>query len=157
MPLLFFHSPSNPLLSFFFNNQNVVICGSASCKQCAKGEGWRVLWNGQKAGGLSLRVKRDERVGVWWLDGVDVSVMAWCQTLCHCQWSATSTHPSMVSHSPVCFKAIVLLPLQSVFWCCCVVPLFCPFVQFPSLLQLSCLCCLHHELCLCLGSLVCVV
>ena len=21
----------------------------------------------------------------WWLDGVDVSVMAWCQTLCHCQ------------------------------------------------------------------------
>ena len=44
-----------------------------------------MLWNGQKAGGLSLRVKRDERVGVWWLDGVDVSVMAWCQTLCHCQ------------------------------------------------------------------------
>ena len=36
-------------------------------------------------GGLSLRVKRDKRVGVWWLDGVDVSVMAWCQTLCHCQ------------------------------------------------------------------------
>ena len=35
---------------------------------------------------------------VWWLDGVDVSVMTWCQTLCHCQcqlhqlilqWSAT--------------------------------------------------------------------
>ena len=38
--------------------------------------GLGVLWNGQKAGGLSLRVKRDERVGVWWLDGVDVSVMA---------------------------------------------------------------------------------
>ena len=47
---------------------------------------------------MSLRVKRDERVGVWWLDRVDVSVMAWCQTLCHCQcqphqpipqWSAT--------------------------------------------------------------------
>ena len=46
-----------------------------------------VLWNGQKAGGLRLRVKRDERVEgwVWWLEGVDVSVMAWCQTLCHCQ------------------------------------------------------------------------
>ena len=72
-----------------------------------------------------MRVKRDERVGVWWLDGVDVSVMAWCQTLCHCQWSATSTHPSTVSHSPVCFKAIVLSPAQSVCWCC-VVPLFCP-------------------------------
>ena len=28
--------------------------------------------------------------------------------------SVTSMHPSMVSHSPVCFKAIVLLPLQSV-------------------------------------------
>ena len=45
--------------------------------------------------------------------------------------SVTSTYPSMVSHSPVCFKAIVLLPLQSVCWCCCVVPLF-PFVQSHS-------------------------
>ena len=60
----------------------------------------------------------------WCLDGVDVSVMAWCQTLCHCQWSPISAHPSMVSHSPMCFKAIVLLPLQSVCLCCCVVPLF---------------------------------
>ena len=62
--------------SFFFNNQMMCGCGSVECTQCAKGEGWGVLWNGQKAGGLSLRVKRDERVGVWWLDGVDVSVMA---------------------------------------------------------------------------------
>ena len=31
---------------------------------------------GRRQVGLSLRVKRDERVGVWWLDGVDVSVMA---------------------------------------------------------------------------------
>ena len=59
-------------------------CGSVACTQCEKGEGWRVLRNGQKAGGLGLRVKRDERVGVWWLDGVDVSVMAWCHKLCHC-------------------------------------------------------------------------
>ena len=44
--------------------------------------------------------------------------------------SVTSTHSSRVSHSPVCFKAIVLLPLQSVCWCCCVVPLL-PFVQSP--------------------------
>ena len=53
-----------------------------------------VLWNGQKTGGLSLRVKRDEKVGVWWLDGVDVSVMAWCQTLClfQCQ----HINPSLV-------------------------------------------------------------
>ena len=68
-----------------------------------KERGWEVLWNGQKAGGLSLRVKRDERVGVWWLDGVDVCVMAWCQTL-SLSMSATSTHPSMVNHSPVCFQ-----------------------------------------------------
>ena len=50
-------------------------CGSVACTQCEK-ERVEVLWNGQKAGGLSLRVKRDERVGVWWLDEVDVSVMA---------------------------------------------------------------------------------
>ena len=43
--------------------------------------------------------------------------------------SVTSTHPSMVNHSAVCFKAIVLLPLQSVCWCCCVVPLFAPCLQ----------------------------
>ena len=70
-PLLFFHEPSNPLLSFF-NNQMMCGCDSVACTQYAKGEGWGVLWDGQKAGGLSLRVKRDERVGVWWLDGVDV-------------------------------------------------------------------------------------
>ena len=52
-----------------------------------------MLWNGQKAVGLSLRVKRDERVGVWWLDGVDVSVMAWCQTLCHCQYQPRQPIP----------------------------------------------------------------
>ena len=53
--------------------------------------------------------------------------------------SATSTHPSMVSHSAVCFKAIVLLPLQSVCWCCCVVPLFaiCP-IPFSLTLSLHC-------------------
>ena len=72
MPLLFFHSSSNPLLSFF-NNQMMCGCGSVGCDTMCKRRGWRVLWNGQKAGGLSLRVKRDERVGVWWLDGVDVS------------------------------------------------------------------------------------
>ena len=59
----FFHLPSNPLFSFFFNNQKICGCGNVACTQCAKGEGWGVLWNGQKAGGLSLRVKRDERVG----------------------------------------------------------------------------------------------
>ena len=53
-----------------------------------KGEGWGVLWNRQKAGGLSLRVKRDERVGVWWLDGVDVS------------WGGHQ-HLSMSAHAPV--------------------------------------------------------
>ena len=47
----------------FIHAQMMCGCGSVACTQCAKGEGWRVLWNGQKAGGLSLRVKRDERVG----------------------------------------------------------------------------------------------
>ena len=85
-----------------------------------KGERWRVLWNGQKTGGLSLRVKRDERVGVWWLDEVDVSVMAWCQTLCHCQcqphqpipqWSATVqcvSKPLCCCHFNQCVGAAVL-------------------------------------------------
>ena len=100
--------------------------------------------------GLSLRVKRDERVGVWCLDGVDVSVMAWCQTLCHChcllhhpnhQWSATVQCVS---------KPLCLLPIQSVCWCCCVVPLL-PFAQSPSHCQSSSRCCLYHGLCLCVG------
>ena len=40
--------------------------------------------------------------------------------------SATSTHPSMVSHSPVCFKAIVFVATSIsvlVLLCC---PTFCP-------------------------------
>ena len=81
--------------------------------------------------GLSLRVKRDERVGVRWLDGVDVSVMAWCQTPLSLSMSAASTHPSMVSHSPVCFKAIVFVATSIsvlVLLCC---PTFCSFVQSP--------------------------
>ena len=63
--------------------------------------------------------------------------------------SVTSTHPSMVSHSAVCFKAIVLLPLQSVCWCCCVVPLLplCPI----SLLIGHC-----HVIVACTMSCVCV-
>ena len=63
--------------------------------------------------------------GVWWLDGVDVSVMVWCQTLCHCQCQPRQPI-SQWPASPVCFKAIVLLPLPSVCWCCCVFSLFPP-------------------------------
>ena len=85
---------------------------------------------GRRQGGLSLRVKRDERVGlmVGWgrceCDGLVSNTLS-------LSMSATPTHPSMVSHSPVCFKAIVLLPLQSVCLCCCVVPLFalCPILS----------------------------
>ena len=152
MPLLFFHEPSNPLLSFFFHNQMMCCCDSVACTQCAKGEGWGVLRNGQKAGGLSLRVKRDERVG-----GL---VVGWGGCVCHglvsiilslsSSMSVTSTHPSMVSHSPVCFKADVLLPLQSVCWCCCVVPLFAPLSN-PLLIC-------HFHLCVaCTMSCVCVL
>ena len=59
--------------------------GSASCTMRKKERGGECCGMGRRQVGLSLRVKRDDRVGVWWLDGVDVSVMAWCQTLCHCQ------------------------------------------------------------------------
>ena len=96
------------------------------CKR--RGVGSVVEWAEGK--GLSLRVKRDERVGVWWLDGVDVSVLAWCQTLCHCQclphqpipqWSATVqcvSKPLCCCHFNQCVGAAVLSH-------------FCPFVQSP--------------------------
>ena len=74
-----------------------------------------MLLNGQKAG-VEFESERGMKGWVWWLDGVDVSVMVWCQTLCHCKCHPHKTHPSMVSHSPVCLKAIVLFPLQSVCW-----------------------------------------
>ena len=123
-------SSTNPqtllFLSFFFNNQMMCGCGSVACTQCAKGEGWGVLWNGQKAGGLSLRVKRDERVGVWWLDGVDVSVMAWCQTLCHCQCQPHQPIPQWSATVQCVSKPLCLLPLQSV----CLVLLYCPTFAF---------------------------
>ena len=62
--------------------------------------------------------------------------------------SAASTHPSMVSHSPVCVKAMVFLSLQSVFvlLCCSTFTPF--FVQSHSHWQLSSRCCIHNELCL---------
>ena len=69
--------------------------------------------------------------------------------------SVTSTHPTIVSHSPVCFKAIVFVVTSiSVLVLLCF-PTFALFVQFPSHWPLSSHCCLHHELCLCVG-LVCV-
>ena len=64
-------------------------------------------------------------MGVWWLDGVDVCVMAWCQTLCHCQCLSHQPIPQWSAIVQCVSKPfIVLLPLQSVCWCCCVVPLF---------------------------------
>ena len=107
-----------------------------------------MLWNGQKAGGLSLRVKRDERVGVWWLDGVDVSVMAWCQTLCHCQCQPHQPIPQWSATVQCVSKPLCLLPLQSVCWCCCVVPLL-PFVQSPLIGHC-------HLIVVCTMSCVCV-
>ena len=38
-------------------------CGSVACTQCAKGEGEECREMGRRQRGLSLRVKRDERVG----------------------------------------------------------------------------------------------
>ena len=75
-----------------------------------------MFWNGQKAGGLSLGVKRDEWVkgfgGGWGgceCDGLVSNTLS-------LSMSITSAHPSMVSHSPVCFKAIALpnIPLALV-------------------------------------------
>ena len=117
--------------SFFFNNQMMCGCGSVACTQSGKGEGWGVLWNGQKAGGLSLRVKRDERMGGLVVGRGGCECHGLVSNTLSLSMPVTSTHPSMVSHRPVCFKAIVLLPLQSVCWSCGVVPLL-PFVQFPS-------------------------
>ena len=88
-----------------------------------------MLWNGQKAGGLSLRVKRDERVGVL--------VVGWggceCDGLVSNTLSlsvlVTSTHPSMVNHSPVCFKAIVFVTtsISVLVLLCCPTFALCPF------------------------------
>ena len=117
-----------PSSFFLLQQSNDVWLWQCGWTQCAKGEEWGVLRNGQKAGGLSLRVKRDERVVGLVVGWVDVSVMAWCQTLCHCQCQATSTHPSMVSHSPVCFKAIVFVatPISVFVLLCCPTFALCP-------------------------------
>ena len=81
-----------------------------------KGEGW-VLWNGQNARGLSLRVKRDERVvglivgrGGCECDGLVSNTLS-------SSMSATPTHLSMVSHSLVCIKVNVFLPARPISWC----------------------------------------
>ena len=71
--------------------------------------------------------------------------------------SAMSTHPSMVSHSPVCFKAIVFVATSIsvlVLLCC---PTFCSFVQSP--LSLTIVISLMFAPCAVsvLGWLVCVV
>ena len=63
--------------------------------------------------------------------------------------TAASTHPSMASHSPVCFKAIVLLSLQSVCWCRCVVSIL-PHLSNPYFID-NC-----HLVVACAMSCVCV-
>ena len=90
-----------PSSFFLLQQSNDVWLWQCGWTQCAKGEEWGVLWNGQKAGCLSLRAKRDERVGVWWLDEVDVSVLAWCQTLCHCQCQPHQPIPNCQPQSSV--------------------------------------------------------
>ena len=71
------------------------------CKR--RGAGSVVEW--AEGRGLSLRVKRDERVVslvVGWggceCDGLVSNTLS-------LSMSATSTHLSMVSHSPVCFQS----------------------------------------------------
>ena len=120
-----------PSSFFLLQQSNDVVVTVWHATQCAKERGWKCCGMGRRYGVLSLRLKRDERVGVWWLVGVDVSVMAWCQTLCHCQclphqlipqWSATVqcvSKPLCCCHFNQCVGASVLSH-------------FCPFVQSPS-------------------------
>ena len=70
---------------------------------------------------------------VWWLDGVDVSVMAWIQTLCHCQCLPHQLIPQWSATVQCVSKPLCLLRLQSVCWCCCVVPLL-PLCPIPILI-----------------------
>ena len=77
-----------------------------------------MLWKRENTEGLSLRVKTDERV-VWWLDEVDVSVMAWHQ------------HFVIVNASPC--RARVQCVSKSLYWChfsqcagaVCCIPVIC--------------------------------
>ena len=95
--------------------------------------------------------------GVWWLDGVDVSVMAWCQTLCHCQCQPHQPIPQWSATVQCVSKPLCLLPLQSVFWCCCVVPLF-PFLSNLLLIANCLLVVVCTMSCVCVGFVgVCCV
>ena len=103
---------------------------------------------GRRQGCLSLRVKRDERVGVSWLDRVDVSVMAWCQTLCHCQCQA---------HQPIPQWSVTVQCVSKPLCCCrfnqcvgaAVLSHFCPLSN--SILIGDC-----HLIAVCTMSCVCV-
>ena len=65
--------------------------------------------------------------GVWWLDGVDVSVMAWCQTLCHCQCQHINPFLNGQPQSSVFQSHCVVATSISVG--AAVLSHFCPFVQ----------------------------
>ena len=60
-----------------------------------------VLWNGQKVGDLRLRVKRDERVGGLVVGRGGCECDGLMSNTLSLSILTTSTHPSMVSHSPV--------------------------------------------------------
>ena len=61
------------------------------------------------------------RFGGWM--GGDVSVMALCQTLFQCQCQSHQLIPQWSATVQCVSKPLCLLPLQSVCWCFCVVPL----------------------------------
>ena len=128
-----FSSTHPQTLSFFLLQQSNDVwlcqCGMHTlCKRRGEGE---CCGMGRRQGGLSLRVKRDERVGVWWLDGASVSVMVWCQALCHCQ-----CHP----HQPIPQWSVTVQCVSKPLCCChfnqcvgaAVLSHFCPFVQSHS-------------------------
>ena len=91
------------------------------------------------------------------MDGVDVSVMAWCQTLCHCQCQPHQPIPQWSATVQCVSKPLCLFPLQSVCWCCCVVPLL-PFLSNLLLIANCLLVVVCTMSCVCVGFVgVCCV
>ena len=102
---------------------------SVECTECGRGGVGSVVEQAEGRG-LSLRVKRDERVEglvVGWggceCDGLVSNTLS-------LSMSVTSTHPSVVSHSSVCFKAvrcIVVTSISVLMMLCCPTFSLCPF------------------------------
>ena len=93
--------------------------------------------------------------GVWWLDEVDVSVMALCQALCHCQCQPHQPIPQW--SATVCFKAIVFVAtsISVLVLLCCPTFALCPIHLLIGICHLFVACTMS---CVCVGFVgVCCV